>query len=82
MNTFAIPADCFSAVIASQAVLYHSRPRSEDRPFKFVVLSDDETDHGQHVGELVGFHKSARLQRRHEHRESLSLRADKGPLYP
>lgn len=82
MNTFAIPAACVRPVTASQAVLYHSCPSSEDRALKFAVLPDDEADHGQHVGELVGFHMASRLQRGYEHRESLSLGADQGPLNP
>src|SRR3546814_1286942 len=61
-----------------QTIFHDPGPNGEDIALKPIVFADNHAEHTQRAGEILDIEHAARLKRRRQHRQSLSMGGDEG----
>src|SRR3546814_291837 len=64
-----------------QTIFHIPGPNGDDIAVKPVVFADNHAEHTQRAGEILDIEHAARLKRRRQHRQSLSMGGDEGTIH-
>src|SRR3546814_4483601 len=64
-----------------QTIFHDPGPNGEDIALKPIVFADNHAEHTQRAGEILDIEHAARLKRRRQHRQSLSMGGDEGTIH-